>query len=156
MQYLRRSMFLLAGGLVFGQGKKPDYSGRWVMDESRSEMGHKMRAGGYSEVFDIHHDEPRIRIDYAVSFQGETRRVVYDLTTDGRECRTRTPMGEEVSRTIWSGGSLMTESTVNAGTPRESRWVLSLSPDGREMYVQYGKSAQPKKLVFTNHRPELH
>ena len=125
---------------------KPNLSGRWVLDPQRSELGPKMREGAYRETLVIEHRDPRLRIDYTLTFAGAKLHTVYELTTDGAENHTTTPLGEEVTRSHWEGDRLITEATLNSERTRIRRW---LSADGKLLYQSYQKNSKnPGTMVF--------
>lgn len=149
---MKRREFVLAAGVarsLAAQAGKPDLSGHWIMDQDKSELGTKMRAGGYYEEMVITHREPMIRIDYRLRFNGETIQTVYDLTTDGSETRTKTPIGEEFSVTRWEGVHLVTDSRMPGAESDTTRIVRFLSDDGKFLCVRFQKrSRKPGTMYF--------
>jgi hypothetical protein len=143
----REALLAVAGAAAAVAQGKPNLSGRWVLDPQQSELGPKMRAGGYRETLVIEHRDPRLRIDYTVTYGGDKLHTIYELTTDGAENRTKTPLGEEVTRSTWEGERLVSDATLNGERTRITRW---LSPDGKLLHQIYQKdnSKKPGTMVF--------
>jgi hypothetical protein len=118
------------------------------MDFQRSEMGNKMRAGGYYEELIIDHREPLLTVDYRLHFDGKFVEALYKLRTDGSEDRTETPVGLELSRTVWEGEKLVTVAKLVGSPNDEQRIVRFLSEGGKQLNVRYGTSPAPKTLMF--------
>jgi len=132
--------------LVSKQDKKPNLSGRWVLNLGRSKVPKLDPANRYkccypkSWVVVIDHKEPDLTITIdAVEVDDQEKerpfKEVDKLTTEGRET-VNDNAGHEVHDTsIWEGSQLVTKRTGRTGA---FVFVYSLSSDGRtltrEMY----------------------
>jgi hypothetical protein len=126
-------VFLLAFAVV-AEGK-PDFSGTWKMNPSKSEWG-GMPAPDRMEST-VEHSEPKL--DVAVAQAGEWGEWSTDFTytTDGSESVNSTPDFEVKSVVKWEGDVLVIASTMDfQGSPLTimDRWTLS--DDGMTLEIQ--------------------
>lgn len=129
----------------------PDFSGTWVLDNSRGK-----NLGMVAEVDEtvvIGQTATKLTLDFTSTFMGDTskRQVVYDLT--GAPVQNSDAMGvpaETVAQ--WADGRLVATWT-NEGAVPGTRVVKtetrSLSPDGRTMTVVYERpNREPMEMVY--------
>jgi polyisoprenoid-binding protein YceI len=144
----------VTAGLVLAQAK-PDFSGAWTLDPSKSEMGRMgggPGGGGMGEMtVVIKQTASELSIERKM---GETvSTTVYKL--DGTESVNKGPRGGEVKSTAkWDGANLVIKSTQEGpqGGTMESTEVRGLSADGKVMTVdvtrQTPKGEMKQKMVF--------
>lgn len=101
--------------VVCGQGNKsqtkPDLSGTWAFDHSRSNVGKTSTA--YDEIKITHH-EPEFRIVRTITINGKSELKELIYYTDGR--------GETNPTTIWLSTSPNPNSPRPAQTSSKTRW----------------------------------
>jgi len=156
------------------QDQKPNFSGNWVLDKEKSELGpmntqgnrrsrrsdedkgqtegtgeggeRRPRSGMFDSVT-IEHNEPHLTIKRKMNFRGEERTQELKYTTDGKKNINEGFFGMSTeSKTHWDGDKLVTDST--AETPRgvmETREVRSLSADGGTMTVEVTTKGGPRE-----------
>ena len=123
--------------------KRPDFTGTWVEDASRRMIVpvEKTTSKGALEM----EEPPQVitqtaeRITIAVTFMGNTTRIVHDF--DGRENKNRQGAQIHTTRTRWDGDKLVTEGTnfqtTSAGEEswkrREVRWMTAKGEMGLEV-----------------------
>jgi hypothetical protein len=119
---------------VFAQAK-PNFSGMWHLDTSKSDQGRGGRAGG-PEMVTIKQDAATLSI--SSEGRGGTQTLTYKL--DGSESKNEMPgrggTTTATSKAHFDGAKLMIETSRDLGgmsiTSTETR---SLSADGKEMTV---------------------
>lgn len=142
---------------VWAQGAKPDFSGKWTMDLTKSDFG--PMPGPDSIVNVIEHKEPALKI--ATTQKGQQGEITNErnLTTDGKENpnKMRTMGGEQQevkSTSRWDGRKLMTAFKLDVqGGVLEVTDAWELSDDGKVMTVvrdlKTAQGAFTQKIVFT-------
>ncbi|MEO7274012.1 MAG: hypothetical protein ABIX28_02065 [Vicinamibacterales bacterium] len=146
----------LAAAPVAAQEVRPDFSGTWTLDLSRSIPSPLPPPESLATV--IEHQDPTITS--TVTQKGADGEVTSrtTITTDGQENRNTvsTTAGEVTltSRSRWSGRTLIIATSMTIeGTPIGVTESWSLSADGREMIVSRAFSsdqgAVQQKFVFT-------
>ena len=131
-------MILAVAAIAFAQGTT-DFSGTWVLDPDKSEMG-QLRPGGrrapmHTVTLVIKQTRDTLTIQRSMGKNQEV--AVFKL--DGSESVNKLPSGNE-ARTVmkWSGAALVGKTTTKMGNAEggatvEMNEVRSLSPDGRVM-----------------------
>ncbi|MBI3682057.1 MAG: hypothetical protein HY235_16865 [Acidobacteria bacterium] len=126
------ALILLTAALI---AAKPNFSGEWKMDPSKSDFG--PNPAPEKIVRTIQHDDPNLAIKtLLVSQQGEIASGL-KYTTDGKECTNTTRFGEAKGTAKWDGDTLVIESKLQfqgADIVQKDRWTLS--SDGKAMKVQ--------------------
>ena len=147
---------LAAAGVSLAQDK-PDFSGTWVLNMEKSNLGAGRPVtvpGGRTVTLVVKQTAAEMSIERQTGTQKDT--AVYKL--DGSECTNKLPGGSEVkSTTTWSGATLATKSKaiINAPTgpiTSEISDVRSLSADGQVMTIdatrQTAQGEVKQKLVY--------
>lgn len=125
---------VVACGSLLTAQTKPNFSGEWTLNESKSDFGPLPMPAKF--VRKIEHNEPNLKsVTTQSGRQGEiTTELSY--TTDGKEC-TNTIRGAEVKGTAkWDGAVLVIESKREAGgqsLTMTERWTLL--EDGKTITV---------------------
>ncbi|HMK29726.1 MAG TPA: hypothetical protein VK473_08595 [Terriglobales bacterium] len=146
--------FLLAGGLpgIAQDSGKPNFSGIWALDPDKSSFGPV--TAPLSAQYVIRHIGAKLEFDYIQ----DGHRTRTELTADGEERVTDSnEEAETLTRTFWSGRTLVNESRVKPRGLKQqqavkwtSRWTLS--GDGKELTIQRhidsGEQAIDQKVVF--------
>jgi hypothetical protein len=143
--------------------KKPDFSGSWTLDPSRSEMGGggpggggpgRGPGGGGPSKLVVKQTDATLTIEREMG--GETVTQTYKL--DGSESVNRGMRGGEVkSKSRWDGDKLVTEGSQSMNTPGgdmtiQTKEIRSMAADGT-MVVETTRTTPrgttTSKLVFT-------
>ncbi len=127
-------LLTVAVGLVQAQAK-PNFSGTWKMNASKSDFGPIPAPD--SQTQKINHEDPSLKLNIAESGQMGDMNFDLSYTTDGKEC-TNTIAGNEFKSVLkWEGDDLVidTKGSFN-GTDftAQDRWALS--GDGKTLTVQ--------------------
>jgi hypothetical protein len=138
------------------QDAKPDFSGTWTMDASKSDFG--QMPAPQSIVIVIEHKEPALKATVTQKTSEGEMTSTRNLTTDGKENKNtvRTMEGEQpiTSTSKWDGKVLATAFSLtiqNMAISVNESWELA--PDGktltatREFATDQGSFAQ--KVVYT-------
>lgn len=120
------------------QAAKPNFSGTWVVDLTKSDFG--PMPPPESVVLVVEHKEPNLKVTVTQKSAGGEVTNVRQVTTDGTNNpnKMRTPDGETqevISTTKWTGSALSTAYKVNAqGTTVDitDSWELS---DGGKVLI---------------------
>ena len=125
---------------------KPDFSGVWIMDASKSNFGGMPSPETMTRT--ITHKEPSFRV-VTVQTGGTTedRTIDTTFTTDGKPQTNTIPGGSLTLAGKWEGTTLVlagTMSLTDMAIPVEDRFVLS--PDGTTLTVTRKFSATEGSL----------
>ena len=148
---LRKLALVLASTALFAASSKPNFSGRWRLDEARSS-----REAPAALVETIDHREPTVRIDsdwdHNVATGVSNAAILapaMQLTTDGTEATSEMPLGMSLAtKSHWEGVKLVTEWRVN-GLQRalSGTWTRYLTGPNT-MVVDAVAGQMREKLVF--------
>jgi hypothetical protein len=120
--------------LIAAQASRPNLSGRWELDKSRSDFGPLPPDDSAMEL--IQHQEPKLTITQIWKDTEGEHTLVWQLTTDGTENLARMNEVEIASRTVWEDSKLVTEWRMKRGAQlREGKFVRSLSEDRKTLTV---------------------
>jgi hypothetical protein len=139
---------LIGSGTAFAQGR-PDFSGTWVLDAAKSDMGGGQRPRG-SVTIVVKQTSGSLSIERNVGSRPETA----VLKLDGSESVNRLPSGaEKKSRARWTGSTLTSDGVANTqGGTAKTQEVWSLSADGKVMTLdvtlQSSTGEKKQKLVY--------
>lgn len=129
---------VLAMAAVALAADKPNFTGTWKLDASKSDFG-QMNAPEKMER-DIDHKDPVIKVKTTQSTPNGDRTMETSYTLDGKEQKQENPRGVVLYTPKWDGDIVMIDSkrTMNVqGQQVEitgfERW--SLSADGKTMTV---------------------
>ena len=115
--WLLASFFLSPGclAIIYGQGNKsqpkPDLSGTWAFDPSRSNVGKSLIA---NDEIKISHHDPELRVVRTIHLNGQAEQRELTYYTDGR--------GETNVATIWLSISPDLKSPHPAETKSKTKW----------------------------------
>jgi hypothetical protein len=142
-------LLIVAFGAAAAQ-EKPNFSGTWRMNPSRSDFGR-----GPAPTFRldrITHNEPILKD--TITQRNPQGEVTYDMTysTDGKEC-TNHPNGSEFkARVHWEGNELVIESQGVLKGPVTLKDRYALSADGKTLTIWRHAAAllgsTDQKIVF--------
>ena len=120
--------------LIVAQASRPNLSGRWELDKSRSDFGPLPPDDSAMEL--IQHQEPKLTITQIWKDAEGEHNLVWQLTTDGTENLARINEAEIASRTVWEDSKLVTEWRMKRGAQlSEGKFIRSLSEDRRTLSV---------------------
>ena len=141
---------LSAALLIAAQASRPNFSGRWELDKSRSDFG-SLPPDNAMEL--IEHQEPKLTIAQVWKDAEGGHTVIWQLTTDGAENLTRMNETEIASRTVWEGSILVTDWRMKRGARlSEGKYRRSLSEDRKTLAVgvrqRSGSTEVEQHLVF--------
>ena len=147
---MRKGIVLLpfAFALAAAAQQMPNFSGKWVLDSSRSNVGKTER------VDEIEHKDPILEQSIAARVEGSEHTSKLSYTTDGRENANALPGGKLMkSRSHWDGKRLVIEARVEqAAGDVASREVWELSASQRVLTVtrvlRTPRQTISNKLVF--------
>jgi hypothetical protein len=127
------------------QTTKPNFSGHWVLDKTKSDFGAGPHPLDVTE--DIDHQEPKLVITTTTKqADGEDKRSV-KYTTDDTE-NTNLAGGHEMkTKSHWEGSDLVT--VVRGDNGLQLREVRKLSKDGRTQTVETDFGMGKQTLVLT-------
>jgi hypothetical protein len=144
---------------------RPDFSGTWDMDVSRSESAHQDVPIGPESIV-IHQTAADISIETRRNNGSSSEKLVFQL--DGAERTNITDGGQEIKvKAHWDALKLVTETERELnGSTVTTRQVFTLAPTGREVTVDktltvqhgYQSPGSPKTTgkgrdVFVRARP---
>jgi hypothetical protein len=148
---LRSVVFFFASAALFAAPSKPNFSGKWRLDQGRSS-----REAPAALVETIDHREPALRIDSDWDHNvatGVTNAAILapamQLTTDETEATSEMPLGMSlVTKSRWDGNKLVTEWRVNGlQRPLSGTWTRYLTGPNT-MVVDSAAGQVREKLVF--------
>ena len=115
---------------------KPSFSGKWVMNSSKSEFG--AFPGPDSRTDDIDHKEPKIKVMSATKGQQGERTTERNYTTDGEENTNAGFGGNPMkSKTRWEGKTLVTETKLKfQDNDVEIKDVWELLEEGKVLVIK--------------------
>jgi hypothetical protein len=142
---------LAAALILVGAEGKPNFSGEWKLNLSKSEFGPFPAPNSRTDKID--HKDPNLKINTTSSGQQGEISVDLAYTTDGKES-TNTIRGNPVKSTVkWEGGALLIDSKGTFGgndVQIKDKWTLS--EDGKTLTInrhftsQMGEADQKQML----------
>ena len=133
---------------------KPNLSGTWMLDQSRSNVGTSSNAAASNYEIKIAHSEPELRIRRTTNVNGQIEERELTYYTDGR--------GEMNPTIAWLSSSPDSKSPKSANTKSRTRWsgdkvvtrsMLSLSAGSQivqyDLIEEWKLSADGKTLTQT-------
>jgi hypothetical protein len=152
----------LAQGAISKSTAKPDFSGNWILNHSKSNLGQLQRALGNAEIIlVIAHREPELKITRRASVGGREQVQILTYFSDGRGETNPRPIGggEIKSKSKWDKTKLVSTASTSVNTQRgETIYVdtserRELSPDGALLTITTSISSpqgvQVVKQVYT-------
>jgi len=133
-------MMLAAAAAIFAlclpAADKPDFTGKWKLNNAKSDFG-PMPGGPDKFERTIDHKDPNLKMTTVQAFQGQERSNDVEYVIDGQEKTVETPMGPMKVTPVWKGDIL--EITVKReiqGSQIQSVETWSLSEDGKTLTVK--------------------
>jgi hypothetical protein len=125
------TFLVLAASLTFA-ADKPNFSGSWEMDASKSDFGGSPPPDSFKRK--IEHNEPSLILtDEQTSALG-TEKAVRTYTTDGKETSYQWMGGDVKSAAHWDGNAMVIVGKVDAGgADLIVTSTLTLSADGKTL-----------------------
>ena len=117
---------------LWAQEKRPDFSGRWSINVSKSDYGRMAKPKTYVET--IAQKDAVMTVNTTAEDQRGESTMFLKLTTDDRECVNEINGNEFRSKSHWEGDKLVTTVTGDRGLSLVE--VRSLSPDGKTQKVE--------------------
>jgi hypothetical protein len=128
---------------------KPNFSGTWVLDPSKSDFGAMPGPSSATDVID--HKEPSVKISVKQTNAMGDMAFAMDLVDDGQKVSTWQIFGSEAKSTAhWDGDTLVitTDTTIQDNAMKiASRYTLS--PDGNTLTVRGHMSGPMGELDTT-------
>ena len=122
---------LLCGALKAQDDSKPDLSGTWQLNPQKSDM-QLNRFSGLTMV--IAEKDGKINITETEKLvDGKERKVIYDCTTDGKDCKVR---DEAAKASFWYNGPMLVSMETKKNGSEVLRERMKLSPDAKELNVE--------------------
>jgi hypothetical protein len=129
---------------ALAQSPKPDFSGSWVLDKTKSDFGGTPAPESMSEV--IEHREPKIVITTTTKQSGGEDQRIVRLTTDGAENANEFAGHQVKTATHWNGDRLVTVVQDQGG--RQFTETRALSADRKTQTVILDSGMGQQKLVM--------
>jgi len=131
--------------LIAAQASRPNLTGRWVLDKSRSDFGSLPPDDSAMEL--IQHQEPNLTITQIWKDAEGEHTLVWQLTTDGTENPARMNETEIVSRTAWEDNKLVTEWRMKRGAQlSQGKFFRSLSEDRKTLLVDVRRRSASNEI----------
>ena len=142
---------------------RPDFSGNWVLDHSKSSLGFLERPLANAEVtLVVTHKEPELKISRKASLNGREQAQILIYYSDGRGETNPAIIGptETKTKTKWDKAKLVSDASETIKTPRgdvihvDSSEKRDLSADGNTLTITVSISGTPQgpqviKQVYT-------
>ena len=139
-------VFVLAIAMGAFAQAKPDFSGKWALDASKSDQmggGGRGMGGGPITI-----KQTATELTREMTRGEQVMATTYKL--DGTETTQESPMGSSKASAKWDGSKLViktTRETPNGSMETTETW--SLSADGKELTIQRSSSRGESKQVYT-------
>ena len=131
--------------LVDAQTSRPNLSGRWELDKSRSDFGSLPPDESAMEL--IQHQEPKLTIAQIWKDSEGEHTLVWQITTDGTENLARMNETEIASRTVWEDSKLVTEWRMKRGAQlSQGKFFRSLSEDRKTLIVDVRRKSASNEI----------
>jgi hypothetical protein len=121
---------------------RPNLSGTWQFDSSKSELHNEKIAGA---TWLINEDDSSIQL--TESEDGASRKIEMKCSTDGKECKIS---GDKATASFWYNGPMLVE--MESKGDHVVRYRMKLSQDGKTLTVEttsiVPKADQDDVLVF--------
>ena len=135
---------LLLAPAAFSQDAKPNFSGHWKLDKSKSDFGSGPQPDEVIEVID--HHEPDLVVNTTTTQSGREQKRSVKYTTDDAENINMVGGHTMKTKTHWEGGSLVTVVRDEGGLQLTE--VRTLSKDGKTETVETDFGMGKQKLVM--------
>ncbi len=133
-EMLRRFLLLAVPATLLLAADKPDYSGHWVVDLSKSDFG--MMPPPEKMERDIEHKDPEIKIKTLQKGQRGEMTSESKYTTDGKEATIQVRGREAKVKANWNGSKLVVMTKTDfQGQEISQKETWSLSEDGKTLTI---------------------
>ena len=130
---------------------KPNYSGTWKLNVSKSDFG--PIPGPDSQTNVIEHNDPVLKVNVSAEGQQGKQTFTMNYTTDGKEVMNKQGPRDVKSTVLWEGSNVVVNSKFTLGdndVTIKSVWTLSADgktlTEDRHLAAQMGEADQ--KLVY--------
>jgi hypothetical protein len=133
--------------LLQAAGGKPDFSGEWKMDASKSDFGPMPTPEKVSEK--IIHKDPSLEVSSVQVDSGTERKVDLSYRTDGTPTKSKVGENDVTSTANWDGSTLAIESkmqTPGATLTFRERWTMA--EDGKSLTIDRTVSTNLGDIKF--------
>lgn len=142
---MTRRLLILAAAAALAAASasaaRPDFSGKWKLNNAKSDFG-PMPQGPDKFERTIDHKDPTLKMITVQSFQGNERTNDVEYTLNGQEQTVKTPTGEMKVTPAWKDSTLeITITREIQGNAIQSVEKWSLSEDGKTLTVDTSISA---------------
>lgn len=135
---------VLLAQAAFSQDAKPNFSGHWKLDKSKSDFGSGPQPDEVIEVID--HHEPTLVVNTTTTQAGHEEKRSVRYTTDDAE-NTNVVGGHTMkTKTHWEGNSLVTVVRDEGGLQLTE--VRTISKDGKTQTIETDFGMGKQKLVM--------
>jgi len=138
------AMLVLSYQATFCQDAKPDFSGHWKLDKSKSDFGQGPQPDEVTEIID--HHEPTLVVSTTTTQSGREDKRSVRYTTDDAENINMVAGHTMKTKTHWDGDSLVTVVRDERGLQLTE--VRTLSKDGKTETVETDFGMGKQKLVM--------
>ncbi len=88
-------------------GDKPNFSGTWVLNKSRSNIQVERLANMDRGVFVIEHNEPRFKVTRTFTIDGKNNTLGFEYLTDGKEVAKEEQGMKSLATMRWDGDTIV-------------------------------------------------
>jgi hypothetical protein len=125
---------LCAGAMGLPAADKPDFSGEWTLNASKSDFG--PMPAPEKMIRKVEHKDPDLKITTTTAAQGNERKNEAAYKTDGSESVNKSGSGESKSVVKWEGANITiaTKREIQGMTIEQNeKWTLS--EDGKTLTI---------------------
>jgi len=145
---IRFSLLILlsAAGVLWAQSTRPNLSGTWKYDASRSSLKHSKMA---EQTWKIESSRDKIQFAETIQSDGKETSRTWDCSTMGKECQVEDAGTQAKVSMFYNGPALMEFRTRGEDISRRS---YTLTSDGKSLEVEITYIAPQKdseKLVLS-------
>ena len=96
--------------------QQPDFSGEWQLNRQASTLSPIVAPVVQTGTLRIEHQEPTVKCQMTIVFDGKPTETQYELLTDGREVATTAGGRRIASRLGWDGDALLARWRIEGET----------------------------------------
>jgi hypothetical protein len=144
----RRTLVLtLFAALVALAADKPNFSGSWKINATKSELGQMPAPEKFERT--IEHKDPSMKVSTVQAMNGNERSSTMEYTINGQEQTVKTGMGEAKVTPVWKDSTL--EVAIKRdfqGNEMKSVELWTLSADGKTLNVAFQLSGPMGEMAM--------
>ena len=145
------AILTLAGFATLAAQTKPNFSGNWTLNVSKSDFGMLPPTESRTDV--IEHNDPALKVSTTATGAQGKQSFTANYTTDGKEVVNKRGPSDMKSTAAWEGNKLVMNSKLTIGDNDVSlKAVWSLSDDGKTLtqnvHLAAAMGETDQKLVF--------